>query len=80
MRDFYVPAKEFNMQEYMHKHHNEPMQYDVQPSGYSGQDQSLTEQMLYIDQAHFIESLHHQIVGQAKSGVKKEAQFISQAE
>ena len=29
MRDFYVPAKEFNMQEYMHKHQNEPMQYDV---------------------------------------------------
>lgn len=70
MRDFYVPVKEFNMQEYMRKHTNEPMLYDAQPNAYGNQEQTLNEQMLYMDQAHFIESLHHQIVGQAKSGGK----------
>jgi hypothetical protein len=62
------------MNEYMRKHPGKEAPYDPQPAPfnygsfepYEPKGKTLNEQIFYMDQAKFIESLHNQIVGQQK--------------
>ena len=63
-RDNFVPEKPFNMHEYMRKHQSKD---DTQARNYlyepldrmEPRGHTMNEQIFYMDQAHFIESLHH---------------------